>query len=467
MVLETEQSALPPREWKQEKRKSWRWLRYGVIFIATNSAIWLGAIAALEAIPPSYTSEWILILPGAGAGASVNLQDIGQTSSATSSPYAGSELSPKVTYKMIAGSRPVLQVAASDLDLTREEFGEPRIKLVDQTSLMYFEIAGGSPTEAREKAIALDHAFRQQLQQARADELARREEGYRSAIERFQKKVETARSRLVEYQSQSGVVSNAQFEELALTIERLRQQQAELLAQQEGATTRASRLAENMEISPELAADAFILQNDQQFQKHLADYSQAEATLSTYLSRWGVNHPRVIKERTKRDAAREAMLEQGKALIGEEEEKILRFINLNPEDNQRGTLFRDLISSRVRQAEITSQAQALKNQIQQLEAQLSGLSEQVATLGELKRDLQIAEAEFSSALASSNIGNLDIYASYPLVQMLAAPTLPEEPTFPSKKFIFLGAGAGTFFISTALILLWLRKPLLQKILKSV
>ncbi|MBT8116017.1 MAG: hypothetical protein KJP04_11570, partial [Arenicella sp.] len=48
-------------------------------------------------------------------------------------------------------------------------------------------------------------------------------------------------------------------------------------------------------------------------------------------------------------------------------------------------------------------------------------TEVAATLADLQRDHQIAEAIFSSALAKLDTSRLDIYATYPLTQLLTQP----------------------------------------------
>jgi len=54
--------------------------RYVLTMTLALSCIWLPAIAYIVFASPTYTSKWSLILPGKGAGASVNLTDIGQAS---------------------------------------------------------------------------------------------------------------------------------------------------------------------------------------------------------------------------------------------------------------------------------------------------------------------------------------------------------------------------------------------------
>ena len=67
--------------------------RYILGGAASVAGIWLLCIGYLSFMPKVYVSKWILILPGAGAGVSVSLESIGQTSSVAASPFSSPALS--------------------------------------------------------------------------------------------------------------------------------------------------------------------------------------------------------------------------------------------------------------------------------------------------------------------------------------------------------------------------------------
>ena len=89
-----------------------------------------------------------------------------------------------------------------------------------------------------------------------------------------------------------------------------------------------------------------------------------------------------------------------------------------------------------------------------------------AKLEDLERDHKIAEAVYSSALARVDTNRQDIYASYPLLQVLSPASLPEKPSSPKVHYAIGGGLAGTFFLLIALVFTWIRQPILRKILKS-
>ena len=165
----------------------------------------------MKVASPKYKSEWTLILPGKGMGANVSLVDIGQTSTAAASPYTSASTNPKSNYKEFATSSVVLREAAKSLDMSVKEFGKPRVKLVDQTSLLFFSIEGASPQVAQLKAEALHQALLNLLDKLRQDEIGQHEGSALKALDSYRKKLEDASKKLLEFQSKSNLVSMAQF----------------------------------------------------------------------------------------------------------------------------------------------------------------------------------------------------------------------------------------------------------------
>ena len=92
--------------------------------------------------------------------------------------------------------------------------------------------------------------------------------------------------------------------------------------------------------------------------------------------------------------------------------------------------------------------------------------EQAARLADLLRDLRVAEAVFSSALAQLDTNKSDPFASYPLVQTLEAPSLPRAASPPSALLVTLGAIAASMVLTIGFLLLWLRQPIIRKLLPN-
>ncbi|GAB1542106.1 hypothetical protein NUACC21_47800 [Scytonema sp. NUACC21] len=440
-----------------------RWQRYFLLGLATNLAFWGSAFLYLKVAPHTYTSSSAINLPGAWSNTNVNLPGIGQANYENVSPYAAlSTQDPREIYKYIAESEPVLQAAAEQLNMTLEEFGEPRLKVIVNTSIMSVDFQGASPEEAQNKSLAFYKAFQAKLNELRSQEAIQRDVGYRTALTSSQKKLATAQKQLSDYKARSGLSSENQINDLTTNIEELRRQRAEILAQQKQANTRLAQLSANLKLSAGQASDAFVLQTDQIFQQNLKSYSDASAALVVLESKFLPNHPTLITETAKRDAAQRAVLARGQFLLGRPVSlATLKQLSLSSNNSgnavPRDTLFQELVKVQAEQKGFTAQAQEIEQQIAQLEGRLKALTQQQITLESLKRNTQIAEAVFSSTLARLDLGKSNAFGSYPLIQLVIQPTLPDTPSSPKEKLVLLGSAAGSFFVSLGLVLLWWRE----------
>ena len=63
-----------------------------------------------------------------------------------------------------------------------------------------------------------------------------------------------------------------------------------------------------------------------------------------------------------------------------------------------------------------------------------------------------------------DVGKADIYSSFPLVQLMSAPTLAESTDKLAILLALVGGFAASISIIAGMGMLWIRKPMLQKIL---
>ncbi|WP_445635055.1 Lipopolysaccharide biosynthesis protein [Nostoc sp. DSM 114161] len=438
-----------------------RWQPYLLLGLATNVVFWVLAFLYLKITPPTYSSQSAINLPGVGSNADVNLPGIGQASYENSSPYSSSSSQdPRENYKFIAESEPVLKAAAAQLNMSLGEFGSPRLKVVDNTTIMTVEFKGASPEEARNKSLAFYKALQTRLNQLRSQEAVRRDAGFQVALDSSQKKLQDAQTKLSNYKARSGLNSEEQIKDLTNNIEQLRRQRSEIIAQQQQASSRLKQLSANLKLSAGQATDAFALQTDQIFQQNLKNYSESSAALTVLESKFLPNHPTVVAEKAKRNAVESALLARSQSILGRPVSlSSLAQLNLNNTNSgtaSRETLFQELITVQVDQKGLTTQAQAINQQIVQLENRLKKLAQQESNLDALKRDMQVAEAVFSSTLARLDLGKSNAFGSYPLIQIIAEPSLSDSPTAPKKAYVYLGAAAGSVFSTIGITLLWLR-----------
>lgn len=67
-------------------------------------------------------------------------------------------------------------------------------------------------------------------------------------------------------------------------------------------------------------------------------------------------------------------------------------------------------------------------------------------------------------MARAQTTKSDLYASYPLVQVLEDPNLPDQPSSPRKKLALAAGIAATLMLFMGLALGWMRRPLINRLL---
>jgi hypothetical protein len=169
-------------------------------------------------------------------------------------------------YKFIAQSEPVLKAAAAQLNMPLSQFGQPRIKLADSTTIMEFEFKGMSPRSSDQILGSLQSPS-SKTDSVEGAEAVQQDQGFQSALSASQRKLEIAHNRLSEYKAHSLLNSNDQIKALSNNIEQLRAQRAEILAQQQQSSGRLKQLSANLNLSSQQATDAFTIQTDQIFSK--------------------------------------------------------------------------------------------------------------------------------------------------------------------------------------------------------
>ena len=97
-----------------------------------------------------------------------------------------------------------------------------------------------------------------------------------------------------------------------------------------------------------------------------------------------------------------------------------------------------------------------------MEERVKTLNAKVARLEDLKKDHLLAEAVFTSAVARLDTNKADVFASYPLTQVLATPDLPQSKSAPLLIFAVAGGLAGTILSSAAWTLAWLRQLFVRR-----
>lgn len=438
--------------------------RYAAIFAVGATCIWAPISSYLATAPLRYTSQLSLILPGSGASSSVSLSQIGQASSFANSAFSNGSVSPTETYKRLLGAERILGAAATSMEMDPRDFGQARIELVDQTGLIHVAITGNSPEDAQARNQALLGAFFSELESLRSNEVSMRQDSGQSAIEKFRNSVTATRQEISALQRESGLISSDQYDALVAEADALARATRDLSVKLDEKSKAVERLESALATSPRLAAAALRLHADTQFTALTEEMSLRATELSQLRGRFGEKHPQVVSARAGHAAAETEARIRATLLTG------LKSGELETLDishvGSRAALLSDLVKLDAERAGLVAEYAAMTARLETSEARKLALIDTAARLEDLQRDFSVSEAVFASAMAKSQTSKTDLYASYPLVQVLEDPSLPADPSSPRRKLALAAGIAATFFLFMGLLLGWLRRPLIGTLLNE-
>ncbi|QSB44310.1 hypothetical protein IDJ81_13470 [Tsuneonella flava] len=442
-----------------------RYRRYLVALAGPLALIWGITVAYVLFAPDRFDSRMTLILPGTGVGGSLNLESIGQATTNTSSAFSSPSLSPTENYKRLLTSDIVLREAARRVQEEEGKFPVPAIKLIDQTNLIEVEMPARDPAQAQNRMIALQEAFLDALDKLRADEAVAREDADASRIAELEAKVDEAQKALLDFQGETGLVSLDQFAGRVTALDQLKASERDRRVQLADSRGGAGRLASALDISLGEARMAMRLKGDPQFRELLSRYAAVSSQHTETGATLGNAHATMEELAAERDALRSALGQRGAEVSGVGASQVLSFADLAVTDT-RERLFATLTESDAIGSGHRAALAELRRQISQQNRDADDLVGQASRLADLMRDLRVAEAVLSSALARLDTNKSDPFASYPLVQTLESPSLPRARSAPSPVFALAGAVAASLLTLFGFLLIWLRQPIIRKLLPN-
>lgn len=436
--------------------------RYAAFAIFGGTLIWAPITGYLKTAPLSYKSTTSLILPGSGASASLNLNGIGQASSYANSAFASNAISPTETYKRLLGADRILDAAASTLEIPRSELGQPRVDLVDQTSLIKFEMTGASPIDSQVRGEAILKAFFVELDALRADEQATREDSGLQAIADYRASVAATRDEISALQAASGLLSVDQYQALldrnAELENNVRNKSATLSEKQAAVRGLEAQLG----LTSTDAAMTLKLFADGAYLALMAEAATFSAALAEANSQFGSRHPNVVAARNAHHTANVAAIVRAKAVTGLDG-ATLATLDLAPQ-GARADLLAQLVRMDAEWTGLSQELATLQAQLAKGSEDLNRTATAAAELQDLERDFSVAEAVFASAIARAQSTKSDVFASYPLVQILENPSLPQKPSSPNRKLALAAGIAATFMLLFSLSMGWIRLALIGRLL---
>ncbi len=441
-----------------------RFPRYLAFALMGSAMIWAPITGYLKNAPVSFRSQTSLILPGSGASASMNLNGIGQASSYANSAFSSNSVSPTETYKRLIGADRILAAAAAAMDLSRKEFGKPRIDLVDQTSLIHVEITGSSAEDAQARGDALLAAFFAELDALRSDEQETREDSGLAAIEDYRVSVSATRQDIAALQQETGLLSADQYAAIVESTRVLEIRVEDLAATLNEKSESVSALESSLGLPATAAAATLKLYADAQFTALTEEVALHAAALAQVRSLYGEAHPKVRDARAAYQTTVDAALGQAAVVTGISTDE-LSGLDLAPA-GARAELLSELVKRDAERSGVAEQHATLSAQLSDEQTMLYALAPSAARLQDLQRDFSVAEAVFASAIARAQSTKSDVYASYPLVQVLENPSLPDRPSSPNRKLAIAAGVAATLMLLIGLIMGWVRSALIRRIIST-
>ena len=258
-----------------------------------------------------------LILPGSGAASSVNLAEIGQASSHSSSAFSSNSVSPTETYKRLLAADRVLRAAANRVEVDVRSFGKPQVRLVDQTAFIHVKMVGPDPEAAQRRNAALLEAFFSEIDRLRSDEMDSRQTGGLDAILDYRDSVARTRIEIEGLRKVTGLHSVQQYDRQLDELDALRARIDTAAAAHERQLATVRGLEQRLGADAQMTAHILRLNADTDSVALIDTMARATSNLSQARSRYGEQHPKVLKARTARDAARAKAEARAIALTGE------------------------------------------------------------------------------------------------------------------------------------------------------
>ncbi len=442
----------PPGEPASKRRR-----RYLYTALAGQGVIWGLALMVMLVWPRSYTVESTLILPSSDPDARVDLKEVGQAYATPRATYDSKSLDPRVNYKEIMLSPNVLETAASAVGLAPGKYGQPAVKLIDQSSVMELKTTARTAQLALAKAQALHQAFQQRLTELRMDELAQREQAIEQAVQASRSKLDGAQRDLLRFKVDAHLVSNKQLDEMAQASTTLRRRRIELEQKLAHDKAGVASLSTLLGVPLKLAGWTLTLHADAVMLEYVRQFATTSALVSEQSFKWESAHPKVREASGQRDAAFKAMQARARSVLGQPvSAEDLQRMALILQDRSRELLLREMVSTQASVQASSAELAEIERQWRQLVTELPQLAAQSARLEELERRVTFSEAVFTGAVGKTDVGTTNIFSSYPMVQTMVAPALPDKPSAPRSSYVGAGAVAASLMFTVGLALAWLR-----------
>ena len=433
-------------------------VKYKLVLLLIVVVAFLGVYLMLE--KPSYKTSWVVLLPGTERSSTINLDNLGEARSGGSNAYGSVSISPKNTYKEIALSDAVISAAAMQYGVDSVAFSKPRITLIDQTPAMKFTLIGEEKEELIYRAGLYNDTFHSTLDSLRKNEIERNYQGVEANLNEAKKRLAQARSDVVAHQTQSRFISDDQFKRWMSDAETLRTDKIKTQVSVAELQARIVTSLAQLGITADQAEAFLVLLSNPSLKVDLERLAEQLTEQISLRSQFASQNPERKKVEREVRALTQNIRNALTSVPGIDKISDAKLFGLLAQEAAKS-----IQTVAVWLAELdglNAQYDALNTSQLAYEERIKTQTKNSAILADLQRDHQIEEAIFSSALAKLDTSRLDIYAIYPLTQLLTHPGATVVRDRLQSKLIIIGAFMIYGMLSLALILTSMRNSLLHK-----
>ncbi|TRD15332.1 hypothetical protein [Palleronia caenipelagi] len=311
--------------------------------------------------------------------------------------------------------------------------------------------------------MTLIEVFMQELDRLRRDELGSRTDSSAEAIRDYQASVHETQTSISVLQQTSGLLSMEHYQDQVYEADQLEAEVLKVEAELRQVVSEVTQLAQDLGVPPELAAAVLQLYSDHEFLALTEQMSEVAADLATASRQYGAAHPKVRQPKLAYEALQRDALSRVDAMPGLDQERFGR-LGLFPDGNN-GELLTELVQKESRRAGLDARLTRMREMLVSRRQELLSLAPTAAELQDMQRNFDVAEAIFASAIARAEASRTDLYASYPLAQVLEDPSLPETSSAPMTKLSIAAGIAATLALIIGLGMAWFRHLLLDPALR--
>lgn len=418
----------------------------------------LGLYLMLE--KPSYKTSWVILLPGTDRTSTISLDNLGEARSGGANAYGRVAISPKNTYKEIALSDAVIGKAAQKYGVEATAFSKPRITLIDQTPAMQFTLKSNSSDELYKRANLYNNTFHETLDELRDNEIERNYQGIENNLAEAKQRLNQARENIVDYQNQSDILAEEQFKRWLNDAEQLRTDLTKTSVELASVGAVVNTSLSQLGLSKNQAEALLVLQSSKAIETLVTELSELLTTKAQLEVTYAGQNPVRKKNQREIDNLTQKIRHSLAPVPG---------LNAIPDSKLYGLLSDnvinniDFVNNNISKFNgLKAQKLALSQRLEEYQQRIKIHTKDAAKLADLQRDHQIAEAIFSSALAKLDTSRLDIYATYPLTQLLTQPGATIKRDRLKSKLMIIAAVFVFGMLGLAIVLIDVRKSIIEE-----